>query len=80
MQRYLAIDLVVETKPDLTPVSDADRAVEQAIREYLGNIEVMMQLLARSLAHQLITPIAPGLLIQLMAQKIMLEECQFGQP
>lgn len=36
MQRYLAIDLVVETKPDLTPVSDADRAVEQAIREYLG--------------------------------------------
>lgn len=36
MQRYLAIDLIVETKPDLTPVSDADRAVEQAIREYLG--------------------------------------------
>ena len=36
MQRYQAIDLVVETKPDLTPVSDADRAVEQAIREYLG--------------------------------------------
>jgi len=31
MQRYLAIDLVVETKPDLTPVSDADRAVEQAM-------------------------------------------------
>jgi histidinol-phosphatase len=28
----------VETKPDLTPVSDADRAVEQAIREQLGEV------------------------------------------
>jgi histidinol-phosphatase len=32
MRRFLATDLVIETKPDLTPVSDADRAVEQAIR------------------------------------------------
>jgi histidinol-phosphatase len=32
MQRFLAADLVVETKPDLTPVSDADRAVENAAR------------------------------------------------
>ena len=31
--RFLAVDLQVETKPDLTPVSDADRAVERAIRE-----------------------------------------------
>jgi histidinol-phosphatase len=29
--RYGAGDLVVETKPDLTPVSDADRAVEVAL-------------------------------------------------
>ena len=35
MARYQAIDLVVETKPDLTPVSDADRAVEDAIRNQL---------------------------------------------
>jgi histidinol-phosphatase len=34
--RYLARDLVVEAKPDLTPVTDADRAVEQAIRSRLG--------------------------------------------
>ena len=33
MPRFRAVDLVVETKPDLTPVSDADRAVERAIRE-----------------------------------------------
>ncbi|TAM92859.1 MAG: histidinol-phosphatase, partial [Jatrophihabitans sp.] len=31
--RFGAGDLVVETKPDLTPVSDADRAVEQMIRD-----------------------------------------------
>jgi histidinol-phosphatase len=36
MQRYGAADLVVEAKPDLTPVSDADRAVETMIRETLG--------------------------------------------
>jgi histidinol-phosphatase len=34
--RFGALDLVVETKPDLTPVSDADRAVEQAIRAQLS--------------------------------------------
>lgn len=29
-------DLVVETKPDLTPVTEADRGVEEAIRSYLA--------------------------------------------
>jgi histidinol-phosphatase len=33
--RFRASDLVVESKPDLTPVSDADRAVERAIRALL---------------------------------------------
>ena len=33
--RYLALDLVVETKPDATPVTDADRAVEKSIRSIL---------------------------------------------
>ena len=32
MARFCALDLAVETKPDLTPVSDADRGVEQAVR------------------------------------------------
>ena len=31
-KRFRALDLHVETKPDLTPVSDADRAVEDQIR------------------------------------------------
>jgi histidinol-phosphatase len=34
--RFRAHDLVVETKPDLTPVSEADRDVERAIRERLA--------------------------------------------
>jgi histidinol-phosphatase len=34
-ERFLASDLAIETKPDLTPVTEADRAVEQAIRERL---------------------------------------------
>ena len=31
-KRFRALDLHIETKPDLTPVSDADRAVEDQIR------------------------------------------------
>jgi histidinol-phosphatase len=34
--RFRAADLVVETKPDTTPVSEADRAAELAIRDRLG--------------------------------------------
>jgi len=33
--RFLAADLRVETKPDLTPVSDADRSAEEMIRSQL---------------------------------------------
>ena len=36
MLRFRATDLIVDTKPDLTPVSDADRAVENAIRDILA--------------------------------------------
>ncbi len=34
--RFGALDLRVDTKPDLTPVTDADRAVETDLREVLG--------------------------------------------
>jgi histidinol-phosphatase len=36
MDRFRALDLHVATKPDLTPVSDADQAVEHAIRRTLS--------------------------------------------
>jgi len=35
LPRFRATDLQVETKPDMTPVSEADRAAEQAIRKIL---------------------------------------------
>ncbi|MCV7408310.1 histidinol-phosphatase [Mycobacterium florentinum] len=34
--RFGALDLRIDTKPDLTPVTDADRAVEAEVREVLG--------------------------------------------
>jgi histidinol-phosphatase len=37
LERYRASDLVVETKPDLTPVTEADRAAERVIRERLSD-------------------------------------------
>ena len=36
MARFKALDLKVETKPDLTPVSEADKAAEELIRGQLG--------------------------------------------
>ena len=35
MSRYRALDLSIETKPDFTPVTEADRAVETALRGLL---------------------------------------------
>jgi histidinol-phosphatase len=37
LARFGALDLLVETKPDLTPVSDADRAVELALRTSIAD-------------------------------------------
>jgi histidinol-phosphatase len=37
MERFRALDLVVETKPDLSPVSEADRAVETRLRELVAD-------------------------------------------
>jgi histidinol-phosphatase len=36
LDRFGALDLRIETKPDLTPVTDADRSVEELIREALA--------------------------------------------
>lgn len=38
LARFRAADLVVETKPDLTPVSEADTAVERAVRSRLAEM------------------------------------------
>jgi histidinol-phosphatase len=35
MARFRALDLRVETKPDLSPVSEADRAAEEAMRDHI---------------------------------------------
>ncbi len=38
MRRYRAGDLVIESKPDMTPVTESDRAVELALRERLAAV------------------------------------------
>ncbi len=40
MSRFRALDLRVETKPDLTPVSEADRAAEETIRALVAERRV----------------------------------------
>jgi histidinol-phosphatase len=36
MERFGALDLRVDTKPDLTPVTDADESTESVLRELLA--------------------------------------------
>ena len=36
LKRFQALDLVIETKPDLTPVTDADKAVEETFRKFIS--------------------------------------------
>jgi histidinol-phosphatase len=38
LKRYQALDLVIETKPDASPVTDADKAVESAIRSEITEL------------------------------------------
>jgi histidinol-phosphatase len=38
IERFGAADLVVDTKPDLTPVTEADTAVERAVRERVAAV------------------------------------------
>jgi histidinol-phosphatase len=38
MERFKAVDLRVETKPDLTPVTDADRSAEEYLRASLKRV------------------------------------------
>ena len=38
LPRYRAEDLLVETKPDSTPVTEADRGAEEAIRARLAEV------------------------------------------
>ena len=37
LSRYQSLDLVIETKPDLTPVTDADKGTEELIRSILAS-------------------------------------------
>jgi histidinol-phosphatase len=50
MTRFLAEDLHVEAKPDLTLVSDADRAAEELIRSQLGRARPRDGVLGEELA------------------------------
>ncbi len=51
MSRFKAQDLVVETKPDTTPVTDADRSAEEVVRAQLGRARPRDAVLGEELGH-----------------------------
>jgi histidinol-phosphatase len=51
MRRFKSQDLRVETKPDLTPVSDADLAVEESLRNVLSRARPRDAMLGEESGH-----------------------------
>jgi histidinol-phosphatase len=58
MDRFKALDLKVETKPDMTPVSEADKAAEELIRGHLHGHGRGTRSSARSTASRAPAPAA----------------------
>lgn len=52
LARFRALDLKIETKPDRTPVTDADRAVESALREMLAAERPMDGIIGEEFSNQ----------------------------
>jgi len=51
MARFGAMDLKIETKPDLTPVSDADKSVEQELRKQIANYSPQDSIIGEEFGH-----------------------------
>jgi histidinol-phosphatase len=51
MARFGAIDLKIETKPDLTPVSDADKSVEEKLRNLISKYSPSDSIIGEEFGH-----------------------------
>ena len=51
MARFGAMDLKIETKPDLTPVSDADRSVEEELRKLIADYSPQDSIIGEEFGH-----------------------------
>ena len=51
MARFGAIDLKIETKPDLTPVSDADKSVEEELRKLIASYSPQDSIIGEEFGH-----------------------------
>ena len=60
LARFRAADLVVDTKPDLTPVSEADRAVEERLRHQLARARPGHGVLGEEMGDHAGTPFGHG--------------------
>ena len=60
MDRFGALDLRVDTKPDLTPVTDADRSAEEPLRASLRRNGPTTRCSAKSSAAHRLSPAGNG--------------------
>ena len=56
MRRFRALDLSVQAKPDLTPVTDADLATEESLRNVLGRARPRDAMLGEELGRTGMSP------------------------
>ena len=52
MARFGALDLKIETKPDLTPVSDADKSVEEELRRLISKYSPTDSVIGEEFGHE----------------------------
>jgi histidinol-phosphatase len=77
LSRFRALDLKVETKPDRTPVTDADKAVEERLREMISDYSPTDAVIGEEFGSS--AGLASGLSTPLMAPQTFSEACQFGR-
>lgn len=79
LTKFNAHDFTVETKPDLTPVTDADREAEQLIRSQLSRVRTRDSVLGEEFGSTGTSP-ASGLSTPLTEPKTLYAASPSGLP
>ncbi len=79
LARFKAMDLHVMTKPDLTPVTDADRAVEEGLRRTLSRVRSRDAVTGEEFGEDDATPSGAGSSTRSTAPRTSCAACPCGR-
>ena len=79
LDRFGALDLRIETKPDLTPVTDADQSVERVLRETLAAARPDDALLGEEYGGTAVSLAGSGSSTRSTAPRTSSAACRYGR-